>query len=180
MKESNYVEYYNPGYCCSIFIENLSDYISEPPYRVIYNKGKASSIVLDYFLIKIFYGYPFTQKWVDVWFEYEKHNDAYMYIIVCFQGRDGKVHRNYLHRIIAATFNQYDYVRSVETWGKGVELVVDHIDGNTLNNEPYNLRYIPRYYNYLQAPAKCDVRAMLVIKEIMNENQDKEWLKTKK
>lgn len=165
----------NDGYDCdiSVLAQNFKLHFD---YKVEYGNGYAI-LVTPMFAYKICDN---NSKWNRIWFEYEPHNGEYLYIIVCFRGKDGKVHRNYLHRLIAATFCKVKYYISLKRYGKDSDLVVDHIDGNTLNNSPENLRYIPRTMNYNEHEAHCDVYEAFEIMNIMNENQDKEWLKNKK
>lgn len=177
IEDINYTEWeeYNAGYDCNIrvikrkFDTEFTNYVKYEFASVRFETPELIYEILDY-----------KNKWNMVWFEYEKHNEEYMYIIVCFQGRDGKVHRNYLHRIIAATFNKFQYNIAVNIYGCKSDLVVDHINGNTLDNNPYNLRYIPRTMNYNEHEAFCNHFEMFRITKLIGENQDKEWLKNKK
>ena len=165
----------NDGYDCtvSVLAQNFKSHFD---YKVEYGNGYGV-LITPMFSYKICDN---SSKWDRIWFEYESHNGEYIYIIVCFQGKDGKVHRNYLHRLIAATFCKVKYYIALKKYGKDCELVVDHIDGNTLNNSPNNLRYIPRCKNYDEASAFSLDCESAVLKTICKENQDKEWLKVKR
>ena len=165
----------NDGYDCtvSVLAQNFKSHFD---YKVEYGNGYGV-LITPMFAYKICDN---SSKWDQIWFEYESHNGEYIYIIVCFQGKDGKVHRNYLHRLIAATFCKVKYYIALKKYGKDCELVVDHIDGNTLNNRPDNLRYIPRTMNYEKQDASTSKGELYKIPFIISDNQDKEWLKTKK
>lgn len=164
---------YNSGYDIIIKYQRMEEPFDYSKYGGPYCKAE---LLLPLSLCEIEYN---VSKYRNCWFEYESHCDEYFYIVVCLEKYDGTIVRNYLHRMIAYTFHKKEYNQARSYFGD-CELVVDHINGDTLNNSPDNLRYIPRCDNYNVASAFSLDCESAVLKTICKENQDKEWLKVKK